>query len=685
MTIGTAARVQFNCDGVTTVFPLAIQAYQAIDITVILTSSTGIQSTLSLNSDYSLVAGGTLQPQAWTMTTLAATPYAAGNTLQAFINPSVTQQSQYVQGQAFPSLAIQTNVDRLTQMVQRLQDQVSRAIRAPDGDIVPGMLLPPAVLRPSQYLATDGNGNILTTVALPGTANTAASLGPILNPLTAAEISAGVTPVNFAFNPGWVTRFGVDTSGVLDSTTAFQHALNAAAQGGWFSASGGATVTIPSGAILYIASNLTIPANVTVKGPQSFVGAMTSNSMSAPYQTMGGQISLASTATITMDAGSCLDGLLIVQHGLTFPQTNPNNYSGTAITYNGDDCTVKNCMILAFNQGITSSGFQRPKCFDCLMDNKNGISFTGSEDITHIERVHMWNFGTFYPAVPAADLQRSGTGIAIVADGSGAKVIDCFTYGYNTGFATNGIGDVANTFLNCWADNTASGYGTGYAITGGATDTKLTACMASGCVQGYLFSLNSGLKATMTDCNSWGNGTHGILSATGNAGDIIIRGGYLRNNPNAITYANTGGVGILDVDEVSFDSTDSTPFSISVASTTVYIGKNNDFGNFTAGTGLISTPTNVQCATVASASSVNLPYTGDTFNVSGTTAMGTVNGGWAGREVTLIFAGILTFGSSTGAYSAVRLSGGSNFITAANSSLTIRHNGVQWYEIGRAA
>ena len=504
---------------------------------------------------------------------------------------------------------------------------------------------------------------------------------------TPAELAAGVTPTNASYAPGWAPRFGVDVSGGTDCTAAFQNVLNAAAKGTLFSARGGATVVIPSGAILFVGGNITVPANVTVRGPQSFVGTMTSNSMSAPYHTMGGQISVASTATITMNAGSCLDGLLIAQHGLTFPQTDPSQYAGSAITYAGDDCTVRNCMILGFNQGITSSGFQRPKCFDCLMDNNNGISFTGSEDITHVERVHMWNFGTFYAAVPGVDLQRSGTGVAITADGSGAKVIDCFTFGYNTGFSTSGIGDVANTFLNCWADNTALGYGTGYAITGGATDTKLTACMASGCSQGYLFSLDAGLKATMTDCNAWGNGTHGILCGSGNAGDVIIRGGYIRNNPNGITYSNTGGNGILDVDEMAFDSTDSVPFNVTVSTTNIFIGLNNDFGSFAAGSpGIIGTGTNVTVATLTSnAGTVNLPYTGHTFNISGTTAIGAVNGGWAGREVTLIFGAILAFGSSSGAYNAVRLASGSTFTTAAGSTLTIRHNGVQWYESGRAA
>src|SRR4029077_17736900 len=121
MTIGSATpRVSFNCDGTTKLFPVPIQAYAATDFEVVLTapvSSGGIQTDLTLNSDYSLASSGTLPPTAWTLTTLAASAYATGYTLQIFVDPVQTQQTQYVQGQAFPSLAIQTNLNRLTQMV----------------------------------------------------------------------------------------------------------------------------------------------------------------------------------------------------------------------------------------------------------------------------------------------------------------------------------------------------------------------------------------------------------------------------------------------------------------------------------------------------------------------------------------------------------------------------------------
>lgn len=509
-------------------------------------------------------------------------------------------------------------------------------------------------------------------------------LGIILNPRTAAEIAAGITPTNYGYIPGDVRRYGVVGDNSTNDTAAFQAALNVAAVGGSLSATGGAVVTLPPGGILFT-GNVTVPSNVTVKAPQSFVGTMTSNSMSAPYHTMGGQISVAPNATITMEAGSCLDGVLIAQHGLTFPQTGPSNYAGTAITVAGDDVSLKNCMILGFNQGITYNGFQRPHISHCLMDNNNGISISDSSDVGLIFDVHMWPFGTFYSGVTAANIQRSGIAYNLQgggsASGASTDCIDCFCFGYDTGFATGGTGDVGNVFLKCWPDNTANAYGTGFDIVTGATDSMLLGCQASGNVQNYFFSNSSGLRTTVTDCNSWGATTHGFLCASGNAGDVIVRGGLYHNNPNCFTYANSGGTGILDIDDVVIDSTVGVAFNVTVSTTAFKLGQNISYTNIAGGTQLTGNLTDFNVPSVASASTLNLPSTGNDFIVTGTTGIGSINFGYPGRQITLYFSGILTLGSSTSGYSNFRLAGNSNRNTVAGSTLTLRHNGVQWYEI----
>jgi hypothetical protein len=60
-------------------------------------------------------------------------------------------------------------------------------------------------------------------------------LSEVAGPLkqTAAEIAAGVTPVNYGYAPGYVDRYGTNTTpGVTDMTVAFQAAINQARRGG---------------------------------------------------------------------------------------------------------------------------------------------------------------------------------------------------------------------------------------------------------------------------------------------------------------------------------------------------------------------------------------------------------------------------------------------------------------------
>jgi hypothetical protein len=237
MTIGTTtARVSFNCNGVSTVFPIPIQAYSASDFLVLATNpTTGLTTTLVLNSDYTLVASSTDAPPKWTLTTQTGqltSPYVTPLVLQAILNPVETQQTQYVQGQQFPSPSVQANVDRLTQMVIRLQDQIGRTLLAPDGDVSPGMALANAKTRALQYQAYDANGNAALLAAPGGALVTPASIGLALYPRTSAEITANVVPTYYFYPVVNVLRYGAIGDNIADDTAAIVAAISIASVGG---------------------------------------------------------------------------------------------------------------------------------------------------------------------------------------------------------------------------------------------------------------------------------------------------------------------------------------------------------------------------------------------------------------------------------------------------------------------
>ena len=271
MTIqASTPRLTWSGDGVSTVFPVNIQGYLASDFLVEeLIVATGALTQLTLNSNYTMAQSGSLSPTYWTLTLPAALPI--GTNLSVVINPAAVQQSQYVPGQSFPSAAVQTNLDRLTQMVIRLQDMNTRMLQFPDIDTANGQL-PPAAQRAGLGMSFDSNGNI-GVLALPATALTQATFNTFLSASTpyarsAAEISAGVTPTNPAVPYGqdwaYVSRYGGNITQALAVAAAV-----------------GTPFVLFIDTAVPVGSNLTVPSLVTLFG-------------------LGGVITIASTFTLTV-------------------------------------------------------------------------------------------------------------------------------------------------------------------------------------------------------------------------------------------------------------------------------------------------------------------------------------------------------------------------------------------------
>lgn len=222
MTVQTPqVRVSYTGDGTTTSFPIPFAFYLPTDITVILAGSI-------ITTGYSIGGGGSgtpLVPNTGTAV-MAAAP-AAGINLQIVLTVPLTQLVNLVDGTAFPSATLNQVNDRAVQAEQRLNDIISRAIRAPDGDVSPAMLLPSASARAGLWAMFDQLGNIATAAGLPpGQTISTAILASFLElSPTSAEIIAGVTVANLAYQPFDLRRYGADSTGGTPSDAAMLSAI----------------------------------------------------------------------------------------------------------------------------------------------------------------------------------------------------------------------------------------------------------------------------------------------------------------------------------------------------------------------------------------------------------------------------------------------------------------------------
>lgn len=485
MTIASSTtRVSFLTDGVSTVFPVPIQAYASTDFLVTLTPAGSDGVPLTLNSDYTLAPSGTLSPTAWSLTTSIVQP--AGLTLQVVLNPKQAQNTQYVQGQAFPSAAVQANVDRLTQMVLRLQDQVARAIVAPDADPSPIMLLPQRTERANTFPTFDVNGNIALATSLPGGVLSRSSIGNLLYPRNQAEINAGVVPTDLGYPYLYARRYGVKFDGVTDDApawnSAIQVALNSAAPSGSIYQYGG--TIIGDYGVTRCAGTVLLASNVRILGPslpqgQGF-GALAANSKvgcmvffddiasttsylfdTAPFvQTTAingdagtATAGAASTITLRVGAPNCTGGVISITAGTGVGQVrNIQSQAGTVATVAWPWVTVPDATSVYSVQGfaVGSRFTAEPSPFSnsTHFTPQTALPFLSSTENAGLEKFSMFS------------LRAHKYGIRILG-GAHCVLRDLYASGFLNPFTD--VGGQINTWDNVTTDVSNGSFQVGFA------------------------------------------------------------------------------------------------------------------------------------------------------------------------------------------------------------------------------
>jgi len=162
MTISNTTRttVPYIGNGTATVFAFPFKVFAAADLDVVrLNSSTGVESTLVLNSDYSVTLNGDQNSNPGGSITLLAGALATGFTLVITSDIANLQPTDLTNQGGFYPEVITDSLDRATIQIQQISDIGDRTLKIPisDGTSI-NMELPTASQRANSFLAFDASG-----------------------------------------------------------------------------------------------------------------------------------------------------------------------------------------------------------------------------------------------------------------------------------------------------------------------------------------------------------------------------------------------------------------------------------------------------------------------------------------------------------------------------------------------
>lgn len=513
----TSTFVRAAGNGVTTVvnFPFLVTSSGDLIVRDIL-DSTGTPTTLALNTHYTVQLSAT--GEGGTVTFLSA--LAAGHTYDIRSNVPATQGEDIRnQGRFLPEIH-EGVFDKAVRLIQDLTRKVGQSIQAPDYEASPpNFTLPNAIQRALNYLAFDVNGNAVVTS---GTGGGDASLrNDLANTTTAgkgnemvsirrttAEISAGVTPVNYTYPEFWVTRYGGDPTGAGFSDTAFVSANAVAA------VNGGRIIVPPTSLYFKIATAIQLSSGVSLEGygyasrihttNTTRLGAIKATGTSGVHKTNVSVRNLRVTGVVVWTAG-----VPSVQNG-----------AGIDAIY-CDGFTVENCWVEKFqDDGIGSTDGQRPHLNFNRVDNAGQAVqvFAQNLDVYGAEMIGNTATNTgIFNAIHCEGLTAAGVGLVIAP-----RVIG------NSSDGTQGLGvNIENAPKAVVVGNTSRNSG----LVGAGSPTLL-----------HGINLFGSPNSTVTGNNSFSNPGYGVLISAGCGATVVSGNTTLGNTLGSCQVSDGGGV-----------------------------------------------------------------------------------------------------------------------------------------------
>ena len=129
----TTRKKIYACNGSQVTFPFPFPIHSESNIVVrVRTTLTGVVETLTLTTHYTVTKTGANWDNGGNVVTVAT--YANTKTIMIMRVTEKTQTKDYVEGGNFPAESHEEGLDKLTRIVQELQEEVKRCLKMPDTD-----------------------------------------------------------------------------------------------------------------------------------------------------------------------------------------------------------------------------------------------------------------------------------------------------------------------------------------------------------------------------------------------------------------------------------------------------------------------------------------------------------------------------------------------------------------------